>query len=388
MTNVDNMSDDEFAKWMQEQENGAYDEEEIEVGGTEATEEVADDLEQPDEDSDDNGDNEEVDEDTEDDSEDDEGDADESTEELTEEQPDEVDEDANTEAQPVEQVAEVKTYKYKAKGQEFEFTEDEIKAQFGDVFAKAMDYTQKTQAIKPYRKMIDAMEQEKITPEDMNFAIDLLKGNKEAITTLLQRHKVDALELEVESKPNYTPNNYGRSDAEISIAEVAARINKDPEYDITHNVVTNEWDEDSWAELSKKPALIEIVHKDVKSGAYQRIDPIAKKLRLQDEIKYGTKLRSDFEYYKQAVSIDSDNINRRQALAMQQQEAEATQQRLTAVKTTQVKKEAVQYAATGRRAAAPTKSKAGTKKLTDYLNEDFDKMSDEDYTKWIEGKLK
>jgi hypothetical protein len=231
--------------------------------------------------------------------------------------------------------------------------------------------------------MIDAWEQEKLTNEDMNFAIDLLKGNKEAITTLLQKHQVDTLDLETEGKPVYVPQNYGRSEVELDIAEVTAKISGDPEYEITHRVLTKDWDDESWNEMTKRPILMELLHKDVKSGAFDTINPIATKLKVQDQIRYGRELKSDLEYYKAAVGVHTDNSMRQVTLAEDNERAK----KLADVQVKQVKREAVQEAAKGRKAAAPTKSKAGTKKLTDYLAEDFGKMSDAEYMKWIEGKL-
>jgi len=382
--NVSAMTDEEFSRWMETQD-GAEDDE-IEVDGTEdlddiddsAEDETPDDLEQPYTDSDDNSDDEEVDDETENDSAAD----DDSTDEETgteDEQTDAVEEETKTETQPVE----AKTYKYNAGGQEFEFTEAEIMAQFGGVFGKAVDYTQKVQGISKYRKMIDAWEQEKLNNEDMNFAIDLLKGDKEAITTLLQKHQVDILELEVDGKPAYTPKNYGRSEVELDIAEVTARISQDPEYEVTHRVLTKDWDDDSWNEMTKRPVLMELLHKDVKSGIFDTINPIAVKLKMQDQIRYGKELRSDLEYYKQAVGVQEGNTTRQNLIV----EDNARAKRLAEVQTQQVKRDAVKDAAPARKAAAPTKSKAGTKKLTDYLSEDFGKMSDAEYMKWIESKL-
>jgi hypothetical protein len=69
----------------------------------------------------------------------------------------EGDDEADTET-----VAEVVKRKFKANGQDFEFSDAEIMDQFEGVFGKAMDYTQKMQKMAPYRKMISALEEESI----------------------------------------------------------------------------------------------------------------------------------------------------------------------------------------------------------------------------------
>ena len=83
----------------------------------------------------------------------------------------------------------------------------------------------------------------------------------------------------------------------------------------------------------------------------------------------------------------SDSTNERMNRQNLIVEDNARAKKLAEVQTQQTKREAVKVAAPARKAAAPTKSKAGTKKLTDYLSEDFGKMSDAEYMKWIESKI-
>ncbi len=389
MINPENMNDEEFTKWMADQEFAEADAEEIEVDGTEEYEEVEteeEDLEQPeDQDSDDNSDDVETEETEAEDSEEDDETPDGETEETETEQSEVTDEPAKAETQTVEQP---KVYKFKASGAEVEFTQEEMLAQFPEVYSKALDYTKKMQTIKPYRKMIDAWEQEKLTHEDMNFAIDLLKGDKEAITTLIRKSGIDALDLDVESNSNYKPNNYGRSDVELDIHEITSKISQDPEYETTHQVLTKEWDDESWTEMTKRPQLIELLHTDVKNGMFNKVNPIAQKLKMQDVVRYGRGMRSDLDYYKSAAGVYSEQNTRNTQLIKQQQASEAQQRQIADVKVKEERREATKLAAVKRKAAAPTKSKAGTKQLTDYLSEDFGKMSDDEYLKWIATKLK
>ena len=215
---------------------------------------------------------------------------------------DEADADEDTDegtADPKTGSKSTTTYKYVVNGEELEFSDEEIKAQFGDVLNRAMD----RKPVSPsHKKILDAISTAELNEKDINFAIDLLAGNKAALAALLQKHKVDAFDLEETDGP-YVPQSYGRSESELEIAEVTGRISKDPEYDITHRILTKEWDEDSWAEFSKRPMLIELLHRDVKSGAYKELSGISKRLKLQDELRYGTGIRSDLEYYKLAVNI-------------------------------------------------------------------------------------
>ena len=80
--------------------------------------------------------------------------------------------DKDPDVESEDKASKAKVRKYTADGKEYEFTEDEIFDQFGTVFGKAMNYTQKMQKIAPYRKMISAMEEEGITESQFNTAID------------------------------------------------------------------------------------------------------------------------------------------------------------------------------------------------------------------------
>lgn len=397
MANPEAMTDDEFVRWMDTQEHAEYESEEIEVDGIddepedeeeiesdpEEFDEEEEDLEQPEEDSDDNGEEEETDDEEEEDSTEDDEELDGEPEESEEEQP----EPAAEEVKPETQTVEPKKYVYKANGQDFEFTEDEIKAQFGAVFAKAMDYTQKTQALKKHRQIVDVVEQEKLTLEDVNFAIDLLKGDKNAIAELIKKSGVDTLELETEDRRPYIPNNYGRTDVELDIQEITAEISKDAEYETTHRVLTKEWDDESWNELTKKPHLIKLLHTDVKNGVFDKINPILQKLKVQDSIRFGKSIKSDLDYYKEAVSVYSNAVETKAVATQQKAELESSQRKIAEVKQTEEKRAVTKVAAKKRKAAAPTKSSAGTKKSVNYLEEALS-MSDEDYLAWMDKKLK
>ena len=340
---------------------------------TEDTEdEEAEDLEQPeDQDSDDDAsDEDEADEDESEDLDSDEGEPDEESE-SEEEQPEDETEEAETEPQPVQK------QKFKANGLEYEFDDNEIKQMFPKVFGQAMDYTKKMQQIKPYRKMIDAIEQAQLNQDDLNLAIDVLKGNKDAIGALLKRTGIDALELETDEESNYVPQDYGRDEQTLALKDVVDEISADPEYARTQKVLTNDWDDNSWKELSSNPATIKALHIDVKNGMYDKVQPIASKLKVYDG---GSK--SDLEYYKEAAKVYFAEIEQTQRATEEQARAEAEAQaareaELAKVKEAEQKRKSVKQKADKRKSAVPTRKGTGTKKAIDYLED-----SDEDFEKW------
>ena len=250
-----------------------------------------------------------------------------------------------------------------------------MKQQFGKVFGQAMDYTKKMQQIKPWRKTIDAIEQAKLEQDDVNLMIDVLKGDKDAIATVLKRTGVDALDLDVENT-NYVAKDYGRNDTELTIKDIVDEISADKEYAVTHNVLEKQWDDKSREAFVEDPSLIKLLHVDVKSGMFDKVAPIANKMKVYDG---GSK--SDLDYYKIAAQQYFEG-QRDQELKTQaaEQTKMADEARLGEVKAKQAKQAEVKKASVKRKAAAPTKKASGTKKATDYLDD-----SDEAFEDWYKS---
>ncbi len=275
----------------------------------------------------------------------------------------EVQEKDPAEEDPSKEVGE--TYKFKAHGQDFEFTQKEIMDQFGTVFGQAMDYTKKMQGIAPYRKMISALEEEKISQDQLNLAIDALKGNKEAIQQILKAHEIDTYDLDAqENASTYTPTPYGKDHSQLQLDEVITTIDKDPEYKFTVDVVDNQWDSASRQNFAKNPQLIVGLHNDIKTGLYDQVAPRAMKMKVLDGNQ-----RSDIEYY---------------ILAGEQVRLETEGQTQNSVdKTNQQTQDAVANAdqasseAQRKRSASSTRTRADRKGVIDYLDDD-----DEAFDAW------
>ena len=335
------------------------------------------DLEQPGTDSDDDASSEDEDgEDTEDDSEteDDDADEDQSTEE---EQTETEDKKSKTDEQPInelEQFFNVQS-KTRANGIDYTFSNKEKLEMFDKIFPQAADYTKKMQAIKPFRKRIDYMEQVNMTDSEFNFLMDLSKGDKAAITELIKRTGVDALELDTENN-NYVAKNYGRDDIELDIKEVVSVIKDDKEYTTTYNVLNSQWDDTSRAEFLKEPKKIMQLHEDVKAGLFDIINPMAQKLKV-----YDGNTKSDLDYYGIAADQYFANLDRQAAAARQAEsdriQREAEQARINEVKNRQVQQKTIVKESNKRKAAAPSGKKSGTTKVTNYLDD-----LEENYDDW------
>lgn len=272
---------------------------------------------------------------------------------------------------------------FKANGREYKFTQDEIMAQFPKIFGQAMDYTKKTQAMKPWRKTIDAIEEAKLGHDDINLMIDVMKGNKEAIAEVLKRTGVDSLEIDTENS-KYTPNDYGRDDKALAIKDIIEEISADREYETTHKVLSKEWDEKSFRRMTDDPELIRLLHNDVKSGTFDKVQAVAEKIKVFDR-----GLKTDLEYYELASMEIAQQYQeeQRRAYDVERQRADrearlARQAEIERVRKTQERQKEVEVKAVERKAATPTSRKAVSSKVVDYLDD-----SDEAFEDWYKANV-
>ena len=238
-------------------------------------------------------------------------------------------------------------YKIKANGKEFEMTLDELK----QTASKGMDYLKKTTALKPYRTMIAAMEENKVSPEDINLLIDLKKGNKEAIAKLIKENEVDVYDLPEAN--DYKPQEYRQSETALEMKEVLSTISKDAEFSRTSEIY-DAFDEQTKAFLNEDPSRIMGLHNDIKTGVFDKVLPLAEKKAMIDG--YNAPF---LQYYLQAGQ-EILNANNRP-----------------------IQTEQKQYVPPENRAnkiAAGLPSSRGDKKtVIDYLDEE---ISDEDFKEW------
>lgn len=370
---IENLSDEDFDKYMNEAiaEGGMVeDEEEVDGTETEVEEDEVDTAEQPEdenesEDSDDNNDvDEEQEEETEEDSE-----TEESAQETVDEQP------AKEETTLTTDTHKVPTFRLKADGTEFELTENELK----QLASKGMNYTKKMQDIKEYREHVSAIKEAALSKDDINLMIDVLKGDKDALATVMKRTGVDALDVDVENS-RYVPKNYGRNEVELEIEEVVESISRDPEYVTTKHIISSNWDKQSQMEFVKDPIKIAKLHEDVKSGIFDQVVPMMLKKKALDGAR-----KSDIEYYIEA-GTDYYQNKAREAYNASVIEAEKAkkQAEIKVVKEQEAKRSVITDTAGKRKAATMTKPKTAKRSIDDYLNTS---MSDAEFSKLMEKAI-
>jgi hypothetical protein len=269
-------------------------------------------------------------------------------------------------------------HKFKANGKDYEITDEEMRTQFPKVFAQAMDYTKKTQQIAPWRKTIDALEQAKLGHADINLMIDVLKGDKSAIAEVLKRTSTDALDLTSVDK-DYAPNDYGRDSRTLALQDVLESIKTEPEYAITSKILSTDWDDASWNVLSADPRKVQLLHNDVKSGVFAKVQRIADKQKV-----FNGGVGSDLDHYMAAAQVyykeqlASQEAQRQVDVESARRDTEAAHQaRINAAKAQEAQRKVASQASQARKAAAPSASSAKGGGSVNYLA-----ASDEDFDEW------
>jgi len=402
MSNELNMSDEEF---MEKMNNGEFDEEtnetEVEPAQEEATEEPATeedtetDLEQPVTDSSSVSEEDDVDSDvTEDPADTEDKDADpiepeddgksDDAEVATEDSKDDV----------LTEYLNAKS-KIKASGAEFEFTNQEKLDSFDKIYQQAMDYTKKTQAIAPFRKRINVMEEAGMTDDQFNTMMDVLKGDKNAIESVIKQHGIETIELDTEAV-DYTPNSYGKSDKELDIDETFRELSTAPKGEVTTDIISRQWDDNSRAKIvegiqlpnGKTAGTVDIIkglQYDVENGIYEQVLPEMLKIKQLDGAR-----KSDVEYYIEAGAQMSQRqydaeLASKQAEQEARIKAEAEAKVIAEAKAKQEAAKKAQQAAERKKAAGVSHGATGATKTTDYL--DMDNMSDEEFMAFMDKQI-
>lgn len=253
------------------------------------------------------------------------------------------------------------TFKIKANGMEFDLTTEEL----AQLAPKGLDYTKKMQEIAPWRKTISALKEQGLGETDVNLMIDVLKGDTNAIQEVLKRTGVDTLDLDPSVEQEYKPNDYGKPEPMQRIEEIVQEISADPEYSITEQVIDSQWDSESRSIIAQNPDMIRGLHQDIKAGVYDKVAPIAFKMKAMGQ---GVPGMSDLDYY---IAAGKEYF-------AQSENTQVTQQQ----KARETREADIQKMAPKRKAAAPSKTSSSKRDVIDYLADD-----DESFDEWYKDLM-
>ena len=147
------------------------------------------------------------------------------------------------------------------------------------------NYTKKMQSIAPYRKQLKMLEDNDLLDNDkLRFLVDVAKGDKDAIKKLLADSKIDANdlsgydddeELDEEGNPKpkaYYPKTPTVSDQEVAWSDAWKELLEQEKLDNvdTHSVIMN-MDAASQRQVYENPQILGLMHMTQACGAYDKI---------------------------------------------------------------------------------------------------------------------
>ena len=224
------------------------------------------------------------------------------------------------------------------------------------------NYTKKMQLMAPMKKVVQSLDNAKIDEQELNFLIDVSKGDKEAIKQLLIKHKIDPLEIDLDGDNTYSPRNNIASDEDVEFNDTLMDIHDS--LPRIQEILNNTWDDNSKKAILKDPRLMRALHEEVQMG---RFDEVQK--RLEAEKTFGRyKGVSDVDAYIDLVS------------KMEQERMKTKTQPETPTKTESTKK------IPDKSKAAPTKGKT-SKSSSSLTAKDLLSMSDDEFNKLSERDL-
>ena len=224
------------------------------------------------------------------------------------------------------------------------------------------NYTKKMQLMAPMKKVVQSLDNAKIDEQELNFLIDVSKGDKEAIKQLLIKHKIDPLEIDLDGDNTYSPRNNIASDEDVEFNDTLMDIHDS--LPRIQEILNNTWDDNSKKAILKDPRLMRALHEEVQMG---RFDEVQK--RLEAEKTFGRyKGVSDVDAYINLVS------------KMEQERMKTKTQPETPTKTESTKR------IPDKSKAAPTKGKT-SKSSSSLTAKDLLSMSDDEFNKLSERDL-
>lgn len=168
----------------------------------------------------------------------------------------------------------------KIDGEDIPLNSQEDLVQLANLGTKYASLAKKFKPIQKIAKMLE--KNDLLSPEKVNYIIDVMKGNKKAISKLMKETKLDPFtDLDLEGSDSYLPNSYNITDQEIAMDEVMEEIREDGAFTETTQAIVN-MDASSQAKFFDNPDLVKILNNQIKSGDYDKIQKEIKRLKALD----------------------------------------------------------------------------------------------------------
>lgn len=159
-----------------------------------------------------------------------------------------------------------------------------------------MGYSRKMEELKPARQVIAMLENNGLMDtEKLNFAIDLMNKNPQAISKLVSEAGIDKYELDEETGKDYKPTDYQVSEQEIALDNAIKEISSTPTYARTIQVIGKEWDNASRDIIKRNPEVIGLLNSHMSNGVFDTVQQEVEKRKMLGTLPMGI---SNIEAYK------------------------------------------------------------------------------------------
>lgn len=301
------------------------------------------------------------------------------SEEEGEDDPNKEGEEEEAELSEAELFHQTITKPFKANGKDISVkTPDEaIKLmQMGAGYAKRMS------ELKPNLQVIKTLDKAKLLDHDsINFMVDLMSGDKNAIMKLLHESKfdIDAVEdLESQSQ-NYTKSNKIVSAEAVDLDEVIASGRDDEDFSAIMQDV-KQWDDSALTKMASEPQVLSHLTQHRKKGIYNTVVSEVTRLRALNDAAIAGKDDLDAYIYV------GDMLDRQGAFSNENQPAGKSNANAQAVKDavkTAIEKRKPKKPAPNKQSAANVKGTQGKRPIKKVSDEDLAALDDEAFMKQL-----
>ena len=142
-----------------------------------------------------------------------------------------------------------------------------------EMMQKGIQFNKNQELIKPHLKTAKLLEREKVTPEELLTAIEVARGNKEAIAKVIKDKKIELYDIDetIEDENfEYKPSIEPVTDNDLLFDEITQKYSTDPLFDETVEILSK-YDEPSRNKILSNPNYLEQIYLHKKDGFYEKI---------------------------------------------------------------------------------------------------------------------
>lgn len=134
------------------------------------------------------------------------------------------------------------------------------------------NYHEKMAALKPNRRILKMLENEKLLDEQtLGYLIDLHKKDPKAIAKLVQDSGIDLMEFDTEQGADYKSQHVAPPESQITLEDTVQELQSSPGFRDVLTNVTSTWDAESQNVIAEHPDLLRVLNAQKEAGHFDLI---------------------------------------------------------------------------------------------------------------------